>query len=228
MFWRIPELLSPAEASSFVAALSGDTVQWVDGRVTAGHQGAQVKHNQQLDESSRLARELGSRIVGLLERHPLFISAVLPNRLYPPLFNRFAPGMQFGMHVDGSVRTIAATGEKLRTDLSATLFLTPPDAYDGGELLVETELERRRAKFAAGDLLVYSATARHRVTEVKRGTRLAAVFWIQSLVRDDQNRERLFELDRTIQSLTQAQAAPEALLSLTSLYHGLLKLWTDL
>jgi PKHD-type hydroxylase len=228
MFLRIPELLTAAQAASVRASLSSDAAPWVDGRVTAGHQGAQVKHNQQLEEGSALARDLGSLVIQQLERNPMFVSAVLPNRVYPPMFNRFAAGMEFGSHVDGAVRTIAATGVKMRTDLSATLFLTPPDSYDGGELLVERELNTRSAKLDAGDLLVYSATARHQVTEVTRGTRLACVFWIQSLVREDENRERLFELDRTIQVLTQSRADPVCLVRLTALYHSLLKLWTDL
>ena len=228
MFLRLPHLLTAAQVTSVTAALSKETAGWVDGRATAGHQGALVKHNRQLEESSALAGELGALIIGQLERHALFISSVLPNKVYPPLFNRFDAGMQFGSHVDGSVRTIPATGEKLRTDLSATLFLSPPDWYDGGELVVETEIENRSAKLAAGELLIYSAASRHRVATVTRGTRLAAVFWIQSLVRDDQNRERLFELDRTIQRLTQSEADPDSLVRLTALYHGLLKLWTDL
>jgi len=228
MFLRIPELLTAAQVASVTASLSSEAAPWVDGRVTAGQQGAQVKHNQQLEEGSALARELGALVIEQLERHPLFVSAVLPNKVYPPMFNRFAAGMLFGSHVDGAVRTVAGTGVKLRTDLSATLFLTPPEAYDGGELVIERDLNTRSAKFGAGDLLVYSATARHQVTAVTRGTRLAGVFWIQSLVRGDENRERLFELDRTIQMLTQSRADPQSLVRLTALYHSLLKLWADL
>jgi PKHD-type hydroxylase len=228
LFVRIPGLLPPAQVASATAALSSDAAPWVDGRVTAGHQGAQVKHNRQLEQGSAMARDLGATVIQQLERHALFISAVLPDRVYPPMFNRFDVGMQFGSHVDGAVRTIAASGQKLRTDLSATLFLSSPDDYDGGELVVEAELNANSAKYEAGDLLVYSATSRHRVAEVTRGVRLACVFWIQSLVRDDQNRERLFELDRSIQVLTQTGADPESLVRLTALYHSLLKLWAEL
>jgi len=200
----------------------------VDGSVAAGFQGAPVKSNQQLDEASALARELGDLIVSQLERDALFISAVLPNRVYPPMFNRYGLGMYLGTHVDGTVRTVPGSGHKLRTDLSATLFLSSPESYDGGELIIESDFGHQSAKLAAGDMVVYSSTARHSVTAVTRGERLAAVFWIQSLVRNDLQREQLFELDRTIQRLTQTGADPECLVRLTSHYHGLLRSWTDL
>jgi PKHD-type hydroxylase len=195
--------------------------------VTAGHQGALVKSNQQLEEGSATARELGALVITQLERNPLFVSAVLPHRVYPPMFNRYDAGMFFGTHVHGAIRQIPGTGQTLRTDLSATLFLAPPDAYDGGELVIDTDFGSQHAKLAAGDLIVYTSTSRHRVNPVTRGQRLACVFWIQSLIRDDDRREQLFELDRTIQRLTQSGADPDSLVRLTGHYHSLLRLWTD-
>jgi len=226
MFIKIPKVLTPDQLSAIRDALDSDTAPWVDGRVTAGHQGALVKSNEQLEEGSPLASELGTLIIAQLERNPLFISAVLPNRVYPPMFNRYDGGMHFGTHVDGAIRQIPGTGQKLRTDLSATLFLTSPDSYEGGELVIDSDSGSHQAKFAAGDLIVYTATLRHRVNAVTQGQRLAGVFWIQSLIRDDMKREQLFELDRTIQQLTQ-RADPESLVRLTGHYHSLLRLWTD-
>jgi PKHD-type hydroxylase len=227
MLLHIPKLLNEDRLAAVRAALEVENAPWVDGRVTAGHQGAAVKRNQQIEEMSPLAREFGNVIVSELERNALFISAVLPSRVYPPLFNRYAQGMQFGTHVDGAVRMIPGTGQKLRTDLSATLFLAPPESYEGGELIIETDLGGRSIKFAAGDLVVYTSTSRHRVTAVTQGVRIASVFWIQSLIRDDAKREQLFELDRTIQQLTQAGADNESLVRLAAHYHSLLRLWSD-
>ena len=210
------------------ASLNSELAPWVDGRVSAGHQGAPVKNNQQLEEASPMARELGNFILAQLERNALFISAVLPNKVYPPMFNRYGEGMQFGTHVDGSVRMIPGSAQKLRTDLSATLFLSAPQAYDGGELVIESDFGSRTAKLAAGDLIVYSSTSRHRVAAVTRGQRLASVFWIQSLIRDDVQRAQLFELDGTIQRLTQSGADSDSLVRLTAHYHGLLRAWTEI
>jgi PKHD-type hydroxylase len=228
MFLQIPEILIPEQLTAIRAALDGDAAPWIDGRATAGHQGALVKSNQQLEEGSAMASELGSLIIAQLERNSLFISAVLPDRVYPPIFNRYGPGMHFGAHVDGAIRQIPGTGHKLRTDLSATLFLTSPDSYDGGELVIDSDLGSQRAKLAAGDLIVYTSTLRHRVNAVTRGQRLACVFWIQSLIRDDFQRAQLYELDRTIQHLTQDSADSDSLVRLTGHYHSLLRLWTAL
>jgi PKHD-type hydroxylase len=200
----------------------------VDGRVTAGHQGAPVKKNQQIDEASPMARELGGLVITELERNPLFISAVLPHRVYPPMFNRYGEGMHFGTHVDGAVRMIPGAGQKLRTDLSATLFLAPPESYEGGELIIESSFGAETVKLAAGDMIVYTSTSRHRVTKVTRGARVACVFWIQSLIRDDLQREQLFELDRTIQRLTEIGADPDSLVRLAGHYHSLLRMWTEI
>jgi PKHD-type hydroxylase len=227
MYLRIPALLNEEQLVTIRSSLNSEGAPWVDGRVTAGHQGMQVKHNQQLEEGSVLARDLGGLVIAQLERHPLFVSAVLPNRVYPPMFNRYGAGMQFGAHVDGAVRSIAGTAQRLRTDLSATLFMSAPDSYEGGELLVDRDLGGQGAKYPAGDLLVYSAASRHRVSAVTRGVRLACVFWIQSLVREDGRREQLFELDRTIQRLTHLGSDADCLLRLTAHYHNLLRAWAD-
>jgi PKHD-type hydroxylase len=228
MFLRIAKILTEEQLATVRASLNGENAPWVDGRVTAGHQGAPVKHNKQLDEGSPMARELGDLLLTQLERNALFISAVLPNKVYPPMFNRYAEGMHFGTHVDGSVRMIPGSPHKLRTDLSATLFLAEPQNYDGGELVVENDFGSQSAKFTAGDMIVYSSTSRHRVNAITRGERLASVFWVQSLIRDDARRAQLFELDATIQRLTQTGADPESLLRLTAHYHGLLKAWTEI
>lgn len=228
MFLHIEKLLSEEQLATVRASLHSESAPWVDGRVTAGHQGAPVKHNQQLEEGSGMARELGNFILAQLERNALFISAVLPNKVYPPMFNRYGEGMYFGTHVDGSVRMIPGSPHKMRTDLSATLFLAEPQSYDGGELVVEADFGSQSAKFAAGDMVVYSSTSRHRVNAITRGERLASVLWIQSLIRDDARRAQLFELDGTIQRLTQAGADSESLVRLTAHYHGLLKAWTEI
>jgi PKHD-type hydroxylase len=228
MFVQIPRVLSEAQVSSLAAALNTDDAPWVDGRVTAGFQGAPLKNNEQLEESSALARELREVVLSQLERNPLFISAILPNRVYPPMFNRYEEGMKFGTHVDGTVRMIPGTSHKMRTDLSATLFLAPIDSYEGGELVIESEFGNQSAKLAAGDLIVYTSSSPHRVNAVTRGRRLACVFWIQSLIRDDLKREQLFELDRCIQRLTQTGADQDSLVRLAAHYHGLLRRWTEI
>jgi PKHD-type hydroxylase len=228
MFLRIPEVLNAEQLATLRASLNAEQAPWVDGRVTAGFQGAPVKNNQQLDEGSPLGRELGKFILAQLERSALFISAVLPNKVYPPMFNRYGVGMQFGLHVDGAVRMFPGGGQKLRTDLSATLFLAPPESYDGGELVIESDFGNHTAKLAAGELIVYSSSSRHRVNPITRGQRLGCVFWIQSLIRSDDRREQLFELDGTIQRLTQTGADAESLVRLTAHYHSLLKAWTEI
>ena len=216
VFLRIPKVLNEEQLATVRASLNGEAAPWVDGRATAGFQGAAVKSNEQLDEASPMARELGNFILSQLERNALFISAVLPNKVYPPMFNRYAEGMHFGTHVDGTVRMIPGSHQKLRTDLSATLFLSAEQDYGGGELIVESDFGSQSAKLAAGDMIVYSSTSRHRVNEVTRGQRLAGVFWIQSLIRDDARRAQLFELDGTIQRLTSTGADSESLVRLTA------------
>jgi PKHD-type hydroxylase len=224
---RIPGILDAAQVRSLRERLDGAGSAWVDGRATAGHQGAQVKRNLQIAEDAPLARELGAVVLGALERNPLFISAALPNRVYPPLFNRYEGDMQFGDHVDGAVRLLPGTGMKMRTDLSATLFLSPPEDYDGGELLIEDTYGMQKVKLPPGELILYPATSLHRVTPVTRGARLACFFWVQSMVRDDARRAVLFDLDMSIVRLTRDAPGNPALVSLTGCYHNLLRMWTE-
>jgi PKHD-type hydroxylase len=228
MLVHVPALLNRDQLAHFRRQLDADDAPWVDGRITAGHQGVHVKQNQQVAEGSPLARELGDIVLGALERHPLFISAALPHRVYPPMFNRYQGGMHFGSHVDGSVRLLPGTGDKIRTDLSATLFLAPPESYDGGELLIEDTYGTQTVKLAAGDMILYPASSLHRVNPVTRGTRLACFFWVQSMVRDDGQRALLFDLDDTIQRLTAAGADAAARVRLTGCYHNLLRMWSEL
>ena len=199
---------------------------WVDGRVTAGYQGAPVKFNQQIDERSGVARECQQIVLAAVEGHSTFISAALPNAIYPPMFNRYGEGMGFGDHIDGSIR-ILADGRRLRTDLSATLFLSEPDEYDGGELEMHDTYGLHRAKFAAGDMVLYPSTSLHRVTPVTRGMRVACFFWVQSLVRDDTQRTLLFDMDNAIQTLNATDADQEARRALIGVYHNLIRQWGD-
>jgi len=227
MLVAIPKALGAQQLHEVRARLEAAGDAWVDGRVSAGWQGAPVKHNEQVDERAAVAAECQSVILGALERHPLFISAVLPSEVYPPMFNRYGEGMAFGAHVDGSVRIHPHTGRKLRTDVSATLFLNEPDEYDGGELVVHDAFGAHRVKLAAGDMVVYPATSLHEVTPITRGRRLASFFWIQSLVRDDARRSTLFDLDNAIQRLNQAGADALARRGLVGVYHNLMRQWSD-
>ena len=227
MLVAIPNALNAQQLREVRARLEAAGDAWVDGRVSAGYQGAPVKHNEQIDERSDVAAACQSIILGSLERHPLFISAVLPNEVYPPMFNRYGEGMTFGAHVDGSVRIHPHTGRKLRTDVSATLFLSEPDEYDGGELVVHDAFGAHRVKLAAGDMAVYPAVSLHEVTPITRGRRLASFFWVQSLVRDDAQRSMMFDLDNAIQRLNQTGADAIARRSLVGVYHNLMRQWSD-
>jgi PKHD-type hydroxylase len=227
MLIHIPQVLNDEQVRFVRARLDAAGDAWVDGRATAGHQGARVKHNQQLNEASPLAHELGDLILAALERHPLFISATLPSIVYPPLFNRYEEGMTFGNHVDGAVRLLPGTGRKIRTDVSATLFLASPDEYDGGELLIDDTYGAQSVKLPAGDMIVYPATSLHRVNPVTRGMRLASFFWVQSMVRDDGDRALLFDLDSAIQRLNASGADEPARIQLTGCYHNLLRKWAE-
>jgi PKHD-type hydroxylase len=227
MLIAIPDALDAQQLQAVRTRLDAAGDAWVDGRVSAGYQGAPVKHNEQVDERSAVAAECQSIILGALERHPRFISAVLPNEVYPPMFNRYGVGMTFGAHVDGSVRIHPHTGRKLRTDVSATLFLNEPDEYDGGELVVHDAFGTHRVKLAAGAMVIYPATSLHEVTPITRGRRLASFFWVQSLARDDGQRALLFDLDNAIQRLNQTGADPEARRTLVGVYHNLMRQWSD-
>lgn len=227
MLVAIEDALGARQLHEIRSRLEAADDAWVDGRVSAGWQGAPVKHNQQIDERSDVAAQCQALVLGALERHPRFISAALPNEVYPPMFNRYGEGMAFGAHVDGSVRLHPHTGRKLRTDVSATLFLSEPGEYDGGELVVHDAFGAHRVKLAAGALVVYPATSLHEVTPVTRGRRLAAFFWIQSLVRDDARRSMLFDLDNAIQRLNRTGADAPARRELVGVYHNLMRQWSD-
>jgi PKHD-type hydroxylase len=226
MIVSIPDVLSPADAAAMRAQLEASDA-WVDGRATAGYQGAPVKRNQQIEQTAPIALDLGDRIVASLERHPLFISAALPNKVYPPLFNRYEGGMQFGSHVDGAIRLVPGSGARVRTDISITLFLTPPDEYDGGELLIEDTFGVQEVKLPAGHAIVYPGTSLHQVRPVTRGARVSSFFWVQSLVRDDTQRAMLFDLDGAIQRLNASNGDEAARRTLVGCYHNLLRMWSD-
>jgi PKHD-type hydroxylase len=227
MLVSIPNVLDTQALGALRGMLATAGESWVDGRVSAGYQGAPVKFNQQIDERSEVAAHCQRIVLGALERNPLFISAVLPNEVYPPMFNRYGQGMTFGAHVDGSVRIQPHTGRKLRTDVSATLFLTDPSDYDGGELQVHDQFGVHNIKLNAGDLVVYPATSLHQVSPVTRGVRVACFFWAQSLVRDDSQRSLLFDMDNAIQRLNQTQADELARRALIGCYHNLMRQWSD-
>ncbi len=226
MIVRIASLLSAAELADIRQRLERGA--WTDGRATAGYQSAEVKSNLQLPQSDPVAREAGEIVMRALERSPLFASATLPRHVYPPLFNRYEAGMVFGDHVDNALRPIPGTPHRLRTDVSATPFLTPPHEYDGGELRIEDTYGAHAVKLEAGDMVVYPASTVHSVVAVTRGTRLAAFFWIQSLVRDDGARTLLFELDTAIRGLAAKAADRDSLVRLTACYHNLLRRWAEL
>lgn len=233
MLLHIPNVLSAEQVAECRRQLAA--AEWLDGRVTAGHQSAQSKHNSQLSEDSPSARQLGQMILAALGRNPLFLAGALPLKIFPPLFNRYAGGQSFGNHVDNAIRQVrnaaadsaSDTARWVRTDLAATLFLAEPSEYDGGELMIDDTYGSHSVKLPAGDLVLYPATSLHRVQPVTRGARLASFFWIQSMVRDDGQRTLLFDLDLAIQRLGADVAGHPALLQLTGVYHNLLRRWAD-
>jgi PKHD-type hydroxylase len=200
---------------------------WVDGKVTAGQRSARDKFNRQLNEDSALGLLFGQRILARLSENALFVSAALPKRIYPPLFNRYSGGEAFGFHIDNAIRGIKGVRERVRTDLSATLFLTDPQTYDGGELVIRDTFGERSVKLPAGHLVLYPGTSVHKVNPVTRGERVAAFFWIESLVREDSQRSLLLDMDVAIQRLSAQQADDESLLQLSGVYHNLLRRWSD-
>ena len=223
----IPDVLDAAQLVSLRERLDRANDSWVDGRVTAGYQGAPVKFNQQVDEHSEVALACQRIVVSALERHPLFISAVLPNIIYPPMFNRYGEGMRFGAHIDGGVRLHPHNGRKLRTDVSATLFLTNPGDYDGGELQIEDTYGRHSVKLPAGCMVVYPATSLHQVAPITRGVRTSCFFWVQSMIRDDVQRTLLYEMDSSIQRLNETGADEVARRTLIGCYHNLIRQWSE-
>ena len=225
MLLPIPEVLTTAQVAEARQIL--DQAEWADGRVTAGHQSARAKDNMQLPEDSPAARRLGDMILRALEQNALFISAALPLRVFPPLFNRYQGGQKFGTHVDNAIRQVTGTPHRIRTDLSATLFLCEPDEYDGGELVIEDTYGTHNVKLPAGHLILYPSTSLHQVRPVTRGARVASFFWIQSMVRDDAERTLLFDLDVAIQRITGELPGNPVNVQLTGVYHNLLRRWAD-
>ncbi len=221
----VPDVLSKTEVAQFRAAM--DTAAWEDGRSTAGAQSAMVKKNEQLPPNGELSRKLGERVIKALTASPLFVSAAIPQHIFPPLFNRYGEGQHFGIHVDNAVRGDPFTGLRIRTDLSATLFLEDPERYDGGELVIDDVYGEHRVKFAAGDMALYPASSLHHVLPVTRGVRVASFFWIQSMVRDDGQRSLLFDLDLAIQRLNREIPDHPVAVQLTGVYHNLLRQWAE-
>lgn len=227
MLLHIPEVLTRDELAQLRRELA--SAQWTDGRETVGHQGAQVKHNEQLPDASPLKAQMGRIVLAALERNHLFFSAALPAKILPPRFNRYASGGTYGFHVDGAVMRIgfAEQREHLRSDIACTLFLSEPEEYDGGELIVADTYGEHEVKLPAGDMIVYPSSSLHKVAPVTGGARLASFFWVQSMVRDAAQRRTLFEIDAALARLRQTGADGEAVLQLTGVYHNLLRLWAE-
>ncbi|HEX5704168.1 MAG TPA: Fe2+-dependent dioxygenase [Pyrinomonadaceae bacterium] len=225
MLLQIPEVLTGEQLAKCRKLLETDG--WVDGLITAGHQSARTKDNLQLPEDCDEAKQIGNVILAALEENPLFMSAALPLKVFPPLFNRYQNGHSFGNHVDNAIRQVTGTPHRVRTDLSATLFFSDPDDYDGGELVVEDTYGVHSVKLAAGHLILYPSSSLHHVRPVTRGARTASFFWIQSMVRDDGERTILFDLDVAIQRLMSDVPEHPSIVALTSLYHNLLRRWAD-
>jgi PKHD-type hydroxylase len=223
----IPDVLSKADVAQFRAVM--DAVQWEDGRSTAGAQSAMVKKNEQLPPDGEVSRKLGERVVRAVAANPLFVSAAIPRHIFPPLFNRYGVGQHFGVHVDNAVRGDHLTGTRIRTDLSVTLFLSEPDEYDGGELIVEDYYGSHEVKLPAGQLVLYPATSLHTVTPITRGARVGSFFWIQSMIRDAHARSMIFDLDNAIQGLVARLGRNDAeVVKLSGLYHNLIRHWAEL
>ncbi len=224
MLLHIENLLDDATVERMRAKL--DAAEWTDGQETVGAQGAQVKRNQQLPDASPIRTELGREVLAACARHPEFHAATLPVRILPPRFNRYANGGHYGAHIDGAVMALA-DGSQLRSDIACTLFLADPESYDGGELIIEDTWGEHEVKLPAGDAVVYPSSSLHRVAPVTRGARVAAFFWIQSLVRDEARRRTLLQLDTAIRELTADAADPATVKQLTGVYHNLLRQWAE-
>jgi PKHD-type hydroxylase len=225
MLLQIPDVLTPQEVQHCRKELENAT--WVDGKVTAGFQSGRVKDNMQLPEDHPVARQLGEGILNALQQSALFMGGALPLRVFPPLFNRYEGGQSFGNHVDNSIRQVPGTPHRIRTDLSATLFLTGPDEYDGGELVIEDTYGVQTVKLPPGHLVLYPSTSLHHVRPVTRGARICSFFWIQSMIRDDGQRTLLFDLDMAIQRLNQDHPDHPSSVQLTGVYHNLLRRWAE-
>src|ERR1700759_838031 len=221
MLLTLPDILTPEQVATAREKLLA--AEWTDGRVTAGYMAQEVKRNAQIPEGSPVAREVGDMVLAGLARSPLFMSAALPLRVFPPMFNSYSGGQTFGTHVDTAIRQLATTGQRIRTDLSATLFLTAPEDYDGGELIVEDTYGVHSVKLPAGHMVLYPATSLHRVEPVTRGARVSSFFWVQSMIRSDADRAMLLELDTAIQRLAVDLPGSPAGVQLTGVYHNLLR-----
>lgn len=226
MLIAIPQILAAAQLTALRQLI--EAAEWTDGTVTSGTQARMVKHNLQLPEDSEAARKGGQMVMAALQANPLFISAALPHRIYPPMFNSYSGGQAFGNHVDNALRVRAGTDWRVRADLSMTIFLAEPDTYDGGELVIETDFGAQQVKLAAGDGVLYPASSLHRVEPVTRGRRIASFFWIQSMVRDPAVRGNLFRMDQAIQALAGKVGLDDpAIMGLTGVYHNLLRHTAD-
>jgi len=225
MLLPIPDVLTAEQVAQGRQML--EQAEWADGRITAGHQSARAKDNQQLPEDHVVTKQLGDMILAALERNLLFMAAALPSKVFPPLFNRYEGGQSFGTHIDNAVRQVPGTPYRVRTDLSATLFFTPPEEYEGGELLIEDTYGVHNIKLPAGHMILYPSSSLHHVRPVTRGTRIASFFWIQSMVRDDGERTLLFDLDMAIQKVGSDQPDNPSIVQLTGIYHNLLRRWAD-
>jgi len=226
MLIAIPDVLSADQVAAMRSVI--DAADWVDGNVTSGHQSALAKRNMQLPEESPAARQAGMTILEALGRSPLFIAAALPLKIFPPLFNSYEGGENFAVHVDNAVRIQRGGDLRVRSDLSATLFLEDPDAYDGGELTIEGQFGAQAVKLPAGHMVLYPSSSLHRVEPVTRGRRVASFFWIQSMIRDNEARRNLFELDMAIQTIAQDRGHDDrSIIQLTGVYHNLLRRWAD-
>jgi PKHD-type hydroxylase len=226
MLLQIPNVLNGDEVAECRKRLA--SAEWIDGNDTAGHQSRLAKQNQQLAENDPTALDLGSSIVAALQANPLFVSAALPFKVFPPLFNKYEGGQNFGTHVDNAVRRSRVTGDQIRTDLSATLYFSDPDEYDGGELVVEDTFGVQRIKLNSGSMILYPASSLHHVTPVTRGARVASFFWIQSMIRDDGMRTILFDMDTAIQRLAAQDPLHPSVVQLTGVYHNLLRRWAEI
>lgn len=230
MILCIPDVLSPSQTQEARSML--ERADWIDGKTTAGHQAAQAKDNSQLPVQHPVALEVGRSIVSALQSNPLFVSAALPLQILPPMFNRYSIGQQFKTHVDNAVRTVPGAGHRIRTDLSCTLFFAEPDEYDGGELVIEDIYGTKRVKLPAGHMVLYPSTSLHHVTPITRGTRLCSFFWLQSMIRSDERRSILFDLDLAIQrlgrDLPDQASAVRSTVQLTGVYHNLIRQWAEM
>lgn len=225
MLLQIPDVLTAEQVSRCRHVL--EQAEWIDGRITAGHQSARAKDNMQLPEDHPAARQVGDLILAALQSSSLFMAAALPAKVFPPLFNQYLGGQSFGTHVDNAIRQVTGTPHRVRTDLSATLFLANPEEYDGGDLVIEDTYGVHKIKLPAGHLILYPSTSLHHVVPVTRGARLASFFWIQSMVRDDGRRTLLFDLDMAVQRVSQDLPEHSAAVQLTGIYHNLLRRWAE-